>query len=196
MNVTTTRLAAALLTLMAAIVSAPSGAAYPTTYSESAHDAGDVDGDYRVSARLRAEWLELVREIPLGSAISLGLGLHLGGPELELRKLTSADNLAGRQADLHRWLSLDARLKFHDFQPYARLSYRSGGVDRGFGLRVDAGLRLLKIEDLSVKLIGPMAAQIADHGRLLDEFEHDARDDLDDYYVEPLIRVEMSYRFG
>ncbi len=41
-----------------------------------------------------------------------------------------------------------------------------------------------------------MAATIADRGRLLDALERKARAGLEDYYVEPVFRVELNYRFG
>ncbi len=196
MNVTTARRAALLLALLTGTLSASSDARYSIAFGEGLRGSSGVSGDYRFAARLRAEWIEMVREIPLDSAFNLGLGVHLGGPELRLRTVASPGIFAGRSVDLNRWLSLDARLEFHDIQPYARLRYSAGREDRGFGLRLDAGLRLLKIEDLSIDLGGPMAAGIDGRGRLLDEFEQQVRAGLDEYYVEPVFRVELNYRFG
>ncbi len=196
MNVTTIRRAALLLALCAGILPASSEARYSVAFGEGLRASSGIAGDFRFAARLRAEWIELVREIPFDSAFSLGLGVHLGGPQLRLRALASAGSFAGNSVDPNRWLSLDARLEFHTIQPYARLRYSAGREDRGFGLRLDAGLRLLVIEDLSFDLGGSMAAGIADRGRLLDEFQREVRAGLDEYYVEPVFRIELNYRFG
>ncbi len=187
---------AALLLMLAAMLPVSTDAQYSIAFGEGARGASGVAGDYRFVARLRAEWFEMVREIPLGSSFSLGLGVHLGSPELRLRTVESPGVFDGRHVDLNRWLSLDARLEFHDIQPYARLRYRAGREDRGIGLRVDAGLRLLKVENLSLELGGPMAVELAGREGLLAEYERETRADLEDYYVEPLIRVELNYRFG
>ena len=195
MNVTAARLVALLLTLLASLQSAPASARYSIAFGEAARSAAGVTGDYRFAARVRAEWFELVRDIPLGSALSLGLGVHIGGPEIELRTVTSPGDDAGPGGGPNPWLSLDARLEFHDLQPYLRLRYRAGRDDRGFGMRVDAGLRVLKVEDVSIRLGGPLAAGIADRDRLLDELERESRRRLDDYYAEPVLQLAMNYRF-
>ena len=196
MNVTKARRAALLLMLLAGSLPASSDARYSIAFGEGLRGSSGISGDYRFAAQVRAEWIEMVREIPLGSAFSLGLGVHLGGPEVRLRTVASPGTFAGRNVDLNRWLSLDARLEFHDIQPYARLRYSAGRADRGFGLRLDAGLRLLRIENFSLELDGPVAAGIADRDRLLDGFEREVRAGLDEYYVEPVLRAELNYRFG
>ncbi len=195
MNVTRTGLAALLLALLASMLSDPAAARYSIAFGESARSAAGASGDYRFAARMRAEWFELVREIPLGSALSLGLGVHVGGPEIELRTVASSGAGAGRDADRNRWLALDARIEFHDLQPYVRLRYRAGRNDRGFGMQVDAGLRVLKVEDLSIRLDGPLATDIGDRERRLDELERESRERLDDYYAEPVFQLAMNYRF-
>lgn len=196
MILTTARRAALLLALLTGILPASPEAQYSVAFGEGLRESSGISGDYRFAARLRAEWIELVREIPFDPAFSLGLGVHLGGPRLRLRTVASPGTFAGHIVDSNRWLSLDARLEFHAIQPYARLRYSAGREDRGFRLRLDAGLRLLVIEELSIALGGPMAAGIADRGRLLDEFEREVRAGLDEYYVEPVLRFELNYRFG
>ncbi len=67
---------------------------------------------------------------------------------------------------------------------------------RGLAFRVDAGMRLLSVSDLSLEIDGPLASEIRNRGALLRDFEQQARDELDDYYLEPVLRMDLSYRFG
>lgn len=169
---------------------------YLISYNDGLQGSGRQSGYYHYAMATRSRWIALVREFPLGENFSAGLGMHLGGPEIEMRTTDSVVVSGSRSVDLNDWLSLRARLRFHDLVPYAQISYRAQSSKRGLAFRLDAGLRVLSVSDLALEIDGPALGEIEHRGEMLQALKRDARDDLESYYVEPLLRMKLNLRFG
>lgn len=173
-----------------------SAAQYRISFSDGSQGSSHHAGPNRYAMKVRVRWIGMTREFALGEHYGAGLGLHLGGTEIAWRTTDSPVTSGALSIDLNDWLSARAKLRFHELVPYAQLSYHRGNFMRGLAFRVDAGMRLLSVSDLSLEIDGPLASEIRNRGALLRDFEQQARDELDDYYLEPVLRMDLSYRFG
>jgi len=151
---------------------------------------------YNYSTSSRTESIGLIQKFQLSTHLSTGLGLWLGGLEIELETGLSPVQFEGHQVDLNRWLCVRARIDFADIVPYGNIAYSYLSRDRQLRFGANAGLKLLIPSNVSMSFNGELSDEVNRQEGLVSQLEHDVLDQLEDYYLEPVLGVDLSYSFN
>jgi len=151
---------------------------------------------YNYSTSSRTESIGLIQKFQLSTHLSTGLGLWLGGLEIELETGLSPVQFEGHQVDLNRWLGVRARIDFADIVPYGNIAYSYLSRDRQLRFGANAGLKLLIPSNVSMSFNGELSDEVNRQEGLVSQLEHDVLDQLEDYYLEPVLGVDLSYSFN
>jgi len=151
---------------------------------------------YNYSTSSRTESIGLIQKFQLSTHLSTGLGLWLGGLEIELETGLSPVQFEDHQVDLNRWLGVRARIDFADIVPYGNIAYSYLSRDRQLRFGANAGLKLLIPSNVSMSFNGELSDEVNRQEGLVSQLEHDVLDQLEDYYLEPVLGVDLSYSFN
>ena len=157
----------------------------------------DRKGVYNYSTDIRDNSIGLVSNIQLAPTINLGLGLMLGGIEVEFETQQSMVNYRGSDIDIDSLLGLDTKIKFADIIPYANLGYYVEDHKQRLSFSASAGVKLLMISNISVVLDGEFSDLYEQqHRGVVSRLQQDIIQDLKDYYLGPTIQMNLNYVFN
>jgi len=151
---------------------------------------------YNYSTSSRTESIGLIQKFQLSTHVSTGLGLWLGGLEIELETGLSLVQFEDLQVDLNRWLGVRARIDFANIVPYGNIAYHYESRDRQLRFGANAGLKLLIPSNVSMSFNGELDSLVNRQADQVAQLEHDVLDQLEDYYLEPVFGVDLSYSFN
>jgi hypothetical protein len=154
------------------------------------------NSSYNYSTSSRTESIGLIQKFQLSTHLSTGLGLWLGGLEIELETGPSLVQFQDNQVDLNRWLGVRAKINFADIVPYGNIAYSYQSRDAQLRFGANAGLKLLIPTDVSMSFNGELGSLVNRQADLIAQLEHDVLDQLEDYYLEPVFGVDLSYTFN
>jgi hypothetical protein len=150
---------------------------------------------YRYSVTSRVESVGLVQYYQLSAHTFVGLGLWLGGLEIELETMPSFFRFEDYEVDLNRWLSARAKIDFADLIPFGNLAYRYQSRDEQLQITANAGLKLLLPSRISIDFEGELSGVVDRQAGLVSRLEQDTLNQLEDYYLEPVLTVGLNYTF-
>jgi hypothetical protein len=150
---------------------------------------------YNYSAISSSESIGMIQKFRLSPRVSGGLGLWLGGLEIELETMATITQFEQNEVDLNRWLGVRANIDFADIIPYGSITYLYESRDRQFQFNANAGIKLLQPTDVSVTFVGEWGDIVEQQSNLVAQLERDTFDKLENYYLEPVLGLGLSYTF-
>jgi hypothetical protein len=135
-----------------------------------------------------------MQNIPLTPTINVGLGLMFGGIEIEIE--TQSSKVRFRDADIDGLLRMNAKIEFADIIPYLNLGYYIEGRKQRLSFSANAGIKLLQLSSVSVTLDGEIGDLLEHQKGVVSKLQDEIRQDLDAYYLEPVINMHMNYLFN
>ncbi len=153
-------------------------------------------GVYNYSADSRDKSIGFLSNTQLTPTISLGLGLMFGGIEIEFETQPSVVQYRDSEIDIDGLLGVNAKIEFADIIPYASLGYYIEDRKQRLSFSANAGIKLLLLSSVSVNLDGEAGDLLEQQNGVVSRLEDEIRQELDDYYLEPVIQMAMNYRFN
>lgn len=150
---------------------------------------------YNYSFTYLVKSIDLTRRIKLSPRIFAELGLSLGGPEIEFMTGPSIVGNEEIRVDLNRWLSVRAKIEFADINPIGGIAYLYKSRDTQFQFSATARLKLLKPSDVLLEFDGELGDQVNRRFDLVWQLEQDVLNQFENYYLEPVLGVDLSYKF-
>ena len=150
--------------------------------------------NYFSSNRVRS--IDLTQKIKLSPGVFAELGLSLGGIEIEFMTGPSFVGNEDNRMDLDRWLGARAKIKFSDINPIGGIAYLYKSRDTQFQLSANAGLKLLKPSDVLLEFDGELGDQLNRRLELVSRLEQEVLNRFENYYLEPVLSVDLSYKFN
>ncbi len=154
------------------------------------------NSSYNYSVSSRAESIGLIQKFQLSAHVFAGLGLWLGGLEIELETMPSVSHFEEYEVDFNRWLGVHAKIDFADLIPFGNVAYHYESRDTQLRINANAGLKLLKLSSVSLDFDGELSELVDQQPGLVSLLEQDALDKFEDYYLEPVLDVGLSYAFN
>ena len=153
------------------------------------------NSSYHYSATSRVESIGLVHNFQMSTHTFAGLGLWLGGLEIELETMSSFSRFEEYEVNLNRWLSARAKIDFADLVPYGNLAYRYQSRDEQLQITANAGLKLLLPSSVSIDFEGELSGLVEREAGLVLQLERDTLNQLEGFYLEPLLGIGLRYKF-
>ena len=154
------------------------------------------NSSYNYSTNSRAESIGLIQKFQLSAHVFAGLGLWLGGLEIELETMPSVLHFKEYEVDLDRWLGIRAKIDFSDLIPFGNVAYHYESRDTQLRINANAGLKLLKPSSVSLDFDGELSDLVDQQSGLVAQLEQDALNKFEAYYLEPVLDVGLSYAFN
>ena len=142
------------------------------------------------------ESIGMIQKIQLSPRVFAGLGLLLGGLEIELKTGPSVVQFEENEIDLNRWLGARAKIEFADITPFGNLAYRYQSRNTRLRISANAGLKLLQLSSVSLEFNGELGDQVNRRLDLVSALEQDVLNQLENYYLEPVLGVDLNYKFN
>jgi hypothetical protein len=159
------------------------------------HDL-DRQGVYNYSTNSRVQSIGFMKNIPLTPTINVGLGLMFGGIEVEVETQSSIVRFRDSDIDIDGLLGVNAKIEFADIIPYLNLGYYIEGRKQRLSFSANAGIKLLWLSSVSVTLEGEIGNLLEQQNGVVSRLQDEIRQDLEDYYLEPVINIHMNYLFN
>ncbi len=153
-------------------------------------------GTYNYSAYSRAKSIGFLQNIPLTPTISVGLGLMFGGMEIEVETQLSTVRIRVSDIDIDGLLGVNAKIEFADIIPYLNLAYYREDRKQQLSFSASAGIKLLRLASVSVGLDGEVGDLLERQDGVVSSLADQIRQNLDDYYLEPVIKIDLNYVFN
>ncbi len=153
-------------------------------------------GTYNYSAYSRAKSIGFLQNIPLTPTISVGLGLMFGGMEIEVETQLSTVRIRVSDIDIDGLLGVNAQIEFADIIPYLNLAYYLEDRKQQLSFSASAGIKLLRLASVSVGLDGEVGDLLERQDGVVSSLADQIRQNLDDYYLEPVIKIDLNYVFN
>lgn len=150
---------------------------------------------YNYSAISSSESIGMIQKFRLSPRLSGGLGIWLGGLEIELETMASFTQFEQNEVDLNRWLGVRAKIDFAEFIPYGSITYLYESRDQQFQFNANAGIKLLQPSNVSVSFGGEWGDIVEQQSNLVAQLERDTFGKLENYYLEPVLGLGLSYTF-
>ena len=168
---------------------------FDVVFDQAQSRALSQSSSYHYSATSRLESVGLVRNFQMSAHTFVGLGIWLGGLEIELETMPSFFQFEEYEVDLNRWLGARAKIEFADLVPYGNLAYRYQSRDEQLQISANAGLKLLLPSSVSLDFEGELSGLVDRQLGLVSRLEQDAFNQLEDFYLEPVLAVGLNYSF-
>ncbi|MEE8365638.1 MAG: hypothetical protein V3R76_07620 [Gammaproteobacteria bacterium] len=165
-------------------------------YSQGqSHDLGR-QGVYNYSTVSKVQSIGFMQNIPLTPTINVGLGLMFGGIEIEIETQSSMVRFRDADIDIDGLLRVNAKIEFADIIPYVNLGYHLEDRKQRLSFSANAGIKLLQLSSVSVTLDGEVGDLLEHQTGVVSRLQDAIRQDLDAYYLEPVINMHMNYLFN
>ncbi|MCH7880045.1 MAG: hypothetical protein IIB69_00455 [Proteobacteria bacterium] len=165
-------------------------------YSQGqSHDLGR-QGVYNYSTLSKVQSIGFMQNIPLTPTINVGLGLMFGGIEIEIETQSSMVRFRDADIDIDGLLRVNAKIEFADIIPYVNLGYHLEDRKQRLSFSANAGIKLLQLSSVSVTLDGEVGDLLEHQTGVVSRLQDAIRQDLDAYYLEPVISMHMNYLFN
>lgn len=165
-------------------------------YSQGqSHDLGR-QGVYNYSTLSKVQSIGFMQNIPLTPTINVGLGLMFGGIEIEIETQSSMVRFRDADIDIDGLLRVNAKIEFADIIPYVNLGYHLEDRKQRLSFSANAGIKLLQLSSVSVTLDGEVGDLLEHQTGVVSRLQDAIRQDLDAYYLEPVISMYMNYLFN
>ena len=165
-------------------------------YSQGqSHDLGR-QGVYNYSTLSKVQSIGFMQNIPLTPTINVGLGLMFGGIEIEIESPSSMVRFRDADIDIDGLLRVNAKIEFADIIPYVNLGYHLEDRKQRLSFSANAGIKLLQLSSVSVTLDGEVGDLLEHQTGVVSRLQDAIRQDLDAYYLEPVISMHMNYLFN
>lgn len=162
---------------------------------DQSHDLGR-QGVYHYSTNSRVQSIGFMKNIPLTPTINVGLGLMFGGIEVEVETQSSIVRFRDSDIDIDGLLGINVKIEFADIIPYLNLGYYIEGRKQRLSFSANAGIKLLWLSSVSVTLEGEIGNLLEQQNGVVSRLQDEIRQDLEDYYLEPVINMHMNYLFN
>ena len=162
---------------------------------EEASDLGR-QGIYNYSINSRLKSIGFMHNTPLTTTTHFGFGMMFGGIEIELESQSSIIQLRGSDIDIDSLLGVNVKLKFADITPYANLVYYIENRKKQLSFSANAGLRLLRLSSISVSLDGEIGNLLKQNNSVISRLQEEFRQSLDEYYLEPVMQMQLNFAFN
>ena len=153
-------------------------------------------GVYNYAIDSRVNSIGFIRNTRLTPTIRVGLGLMFGGTEIEVESRSSIVQLRGSDIDINSLLRMNVKITFADIIPFANLGYYIENRNKQLSFSVSAGIKLLQLSGVSVNLDGEIGGLLKQDNLVVSKLEEEFRQDLEEYYLEPVLQIHMSYVFN
>lgn len=153
-------------------------------------------GDYNYVIDSSVNSLGFILNTQLTPAIYAGLGLMFGGTEIEVETLSSIVELRGSDIDINRLLGVNVKLKFIDIIPYVNLGYYIESRNKQLSFSVNVGIKFLQLSSVSVNLDGEIGDLLNHNNLVVSIIQREIRQDLEKYYLEPVMQMNINYVFN
>ena len=153
-------------------------------------------GVYNYSINSRVNSIGFIRNTQLTPTIRVGLGLMFGGTEIEVETLSSIVQLRGSDIDINSLLRMNVKFTFADIIPFANLGYYIENRNKRLSFSVSAGIKLLRLSGVSVNLDGEIGGLLKQDNLVVSKLVEEFRQGLEEYYLEPVLQIHMSYVFN
>lgn len=154
------------------------------------------NSSYHYAATSRVESVGLIYNFQMSAHTFAGLGLWLGGLEIELETMSTFSQIDDIEVDLNRWLGARAKIDFTDLIPFGSLAYRYQSRDEKLQITANAGLKLLLPSSVSINFDGELSDMVNREVGLVSRLEQDTLSQLEDFYLEPVLGVGLRYDFN
>jgi hypothetical protein len=151
---------------------------------------------YNYSTTVRSESIGLIQKFQLSPRISAGLGLWLGGLDIELETEASVVQFDEISVDLNRWLGVRAKINFADIIPFGNIAYLYESRNQQLRFNADVGIKFIKPSNVSLAFNGEWGEIVEQRNDLISQLQRDALSQLKEYYLEPLLGLDLSYTFN
>jgi len=156
----------------------------------------DRKGVYNYSIDSRVNSIGFIRNTRLTPTITVGLGLMFGGTEIEVESRSSIVQLSGSDIDINSLLRMNVKFTFADIIPFANLGYYIENRNKQLSFSVSAGIKLLQLSGVTVNLDGEIGGLLKQDNLVVSKLEEEFRQGLEEYYLEPVLQIHMSYVFN
>jgi hypothetical protein len=119
-----------------------------------------------------------------------------GGIEVEVETQSSIVRFRDSDIDIDGLLGVNAKIEFADIIPYLNLGYYIEGRKQRLSFSANAGIKLLWLSSVSVTLEGEIGNLLEQQNGVVSRLQDEIRQDLEDYYLEPVINIHMNYLFN
>ncbi len=153
-------------------------------------------GTYNYSAYSRAKSIGFLQNIPLTPTISVGLGLMFGGMEIEVETQLSTVRIRVSDIDIDGLLGVNAQIEFADIIPYLSLAYYREDRKQQLSFSANTGIKLLRLASVSVGLEGEVGDLLERQDGVVSSLADQIRQNLEDYYLDPVIKIDLNYVFN
>jgi hypothetical protein len=154
------------------------------------------NSSYNYTASSRNESVGLVQKFQLTTHLFAGLGLWIGGPEIEIETTASISRHEEFEIDLNRWIGVRAKIDFADLVPFGNLAYRFESRDAQLQINANAGLKLLLPSRVSLDFNGEFGDLVNRETGLVAQLERDSLNQLENYYLVPVFDIGLRYAFN
>jgi len=153
-------------------------------------------GVYNYSIDSREKFIGYMHNTQLTPSIHVGLGLMFGGSEIELESQSSLVQSRGSEIDINSLLGINVKLKFADITPYANLGYYVENRKKQLSFSINVGIKLLQLSSISVSLDGEIGNLLNQNNPVVSRLQAEIRQNLEEYYLEPVIQMQMNFAFN
>ncbi len=154
------------------------------------------NSSYNYTVSSRNESVGLIHNFQLSPRMFAGLGLWIGGPEIEIETVASFSRFEEYEVDLNRWLGVRAKIDFADLVPFGNLTYRFESRDARLQINANAGLKLLLPSSVSLNFNGELGDLVNRETDLVAQLEKEGLNQLENYYLEPVLGIGLRYTFN
>ena len=88
------------------------------------------------------------------------------------------------------------KLKFIDIIPYVNLGYYIENRNKQFSFSVNVGIKFLQLSSVSVNLDGEIGDLLNHNNLVVSIIQREIRQDLEKYYLEPVMQMNINYVFN
>lgn len=169
---------------------------YFLLYSEGQSHKLDREGVYNYSTSIRAKSVGLLQSTRLTTTISVGLGLMIGGTEIEFQTQPSMVRFNDIDIDIDSLLGAKVKVQFADIIPYLNMGFYIEDHKQRLSFSANIGIKYLQVSRVSVDMNGEFGNLLEQQDGVASRLHDEITQDLEDYYLEPVINMAMIYVFG
>jgi len=91
---------------------------------------------------------------------------------------------------------VNVKLKFIDIIPYVNLGYYIESRNKQLSFSVNVGIKFLQLSSVSVNLDGEIGDLLNHNNLVVSIIQREIRQDLEKYYLEPVMQMNINYVFN